>query len=279
MAAIADLSDLINRSTGGNSGTPKNEFFFKNNRVAGAAAPATIAGRPHSLWLYEGIPGAGTVPGTTGVVPTNTQTGAILLDTPGGARETWLTNFWATAITGGTLILYDRILHNGGLNATTTTAQNVGGTMTRYTDGAGNFAFVEIYTIIGTTGTTFTMSYTNEAGISARISPTVVIGGTNFREQTRALFIPLVSGDRGIQAVANVDLLATTGTAGSFGLTVGHPLATCSISVAGISGWRDFVTGLPGLPEIQSGACLSLLWIPVGTTAPEITGGYSKVEA
>ena len=62
MAAIADLSDLINRSTGGNSGTPDNLFFFKRARVAGAAATAPIAGRPASLWTYDGQPSAGTAP-------------------------------------------------------------------------------------------------------------------------------------------------------------------------------------------------------------------------
>jgi hypothetical protein len=41
MAAITDLSDLINRQSGGNSGTPESVFFFKVPRVAGVAATAT----------------------------------------------------------------------------------------------------------------------------------------------------------------------------------------------------------------------------------------------
>jgi hypothetical protein len=165
------------------------------------------------------------------------------------------------------------------MSGTNVAAQTVGGTLSRYTDGLGNFAFVEIYTLIGTTATTFVLSYTNENGVSGRTSVNALIGGTGFREQSRVMFVPLQSGDRGVQAVANFDLVATTGTVGSIGVTIGHPLATLQIGIAGSSGWRDFVTGLPGFPEIKSGACLALLWIPQTTTAADFIGGYSKVEA
>ena len=62
----------------------------------------------------------------------------------------------------GILVLYDRLLHIGGLNATTTAAQTVGGSLSRYTGGAGNQIWVEIYTQIGTTATTITANYTNQ---------------------------------------------------------------------------------------------------------------------
>lgn len=279
MTAIADLSDLINRATGGNSGTPEYVHFYKQARVAGAAAVAVIAGRPHSLWRYEGNPSGASVPGTSGVAIDNGQAAAIKFTSPTGGRQSWLTNFWAGGSAAGTFILYDRLLHNGGLSATTTTAQNVGGTLTRYTDGVGNFAFAEIYTLIGTTATTFTINYTNELGASGRASVAAAIGATSSREVGRIIFVPLNSADRGIRAIASTTVLATTGTAGSFGLTIGHPLAICSVNLSGGSGWRDFATGLPGIPEIVSGACLSLLYIPTATVAPEVHGGYSKVEA
>ena len=47
MAAIANLSDLVNRMTGGNSGTPENIWFHKIARHDGAVVAAVpIAGRP-----------------------------------------------------------------------------------------------------------------------------------------------------------------------------------------------------------------------------------------
>lgn len=278
MSALADLSDLINRATGGNSGTPQNVFFHKVARVAGAAATAPIAGRWASLWTYDGHPAGGSAPGAV-AAPTNATTGALPFVDAGGGRESWLTQTWATGLVAGTLVLYDRLLHISGLSGTTTTAQTVGGTLTRNTGGVGNMAWIEVYTIIGTTGTTVTMEYTNQAGTASRVSTATTIGGTGFREVTRAIMLPLAAGDTGIQAVANVDLLASTGTAGNFGVTVGKPLAYCAIGASGAPGWRDFVTGLPGIPEIEAGACLSLLWSPSTTTAPEVFGGYSIVEA
>jgi hypothetical protein len=278
MAALTDLSDLINRATGGNSGTPQNVFFHKAARIAGAAATATIAGRPASLWLYDGLPGAGVAP-TTVAAPDNTTAGALPFASAGGGRQSWMTQAWATALNAGTLILYDRLLHIGGLSGTVTTAQTVGGTLTRNTGGAGNIVFAEIYTIIGTTSRTITMSYTDQDGNTGQTSTAVLIGATGFREVTRAIMLPLAAGDTGVRAVADVTLSATTGTAGNFGITVGKPIAYMGVGTAGAPGWRDYVTGMPGIPEIEAGACLSLLWYPTTTVAPEIFGGYAIVEA
>lgn len=276
MAAIADLSDLINLSTGGGVAPAQANWFFKSARIGGAAATATIAGRPCSLWRYDGTPGAGAVPGAV-AAPTNATTGALPFTSPGGGRESWLTQAWATGLVGGTLILYDRLLHIGGLSGTTITAQLVGGTLTRHTDGIGNFMMAEIYTAIGATARTVTAIYSNTVP-SSSTTTAVAMGGTGFAEATRAIFLPLASGDLGVTAVTSITLSATTGTAGSFGVTVGHPIAYMGLGAPGAPGWRDFVTGMPGIPKIESGACLSLLWIPATVTAPEILGGYSIVE-
>ena len=87
MAAITDLSDLINRQTGGNSGTPENIFFHKVPRVAGVAATAPIAGRSASLWEYDGMPAKGAVP-TSGAIPDRTTQGAIPFTAAGSIRQT-----------------------------------------------------------------------------------------------------------------------------------------------------------------------------------------------
>jgi hypothetical protein len=285
MAAIASLSDLVNRASGGSSGTPENIWWHKIARHDGAAVTAVpIAGRPYSLWRYDGHPGRGAEP-TTWANPTNATEGGLLQADPGGGRQKWLTQFAACGSATGTLMLYDRLGHNGGLNATTTTAQTFTGTLSRYngTDSVGNIAWYEIYgnttTILGATATTMTMQYTNQAGTDTRVSPAVTIGGTNFREGNQARFIPLAAGDTGIRSVENVDLVASTLTAGNFGITVARPLAYASIDLAGTGGWRDAITGLPGLPEIETDACLALLWIPTSTTAPEVFGCVSSIEA
>ena len=281
MAALTDLSDLINRQTGGNSGTPENVFFHKVPRIAGAAATAPVAGRGLSLWQYDGMPAGGAVP-TTAEIPTRTTTGAIPFATPGGSREKWLIGASVAPLISGVFLLYDRLFHIGGLSGTSTADQTVQGTtptpaLTRNTGGAGNMAWYEVYTAIGTTSTTLTMTYTDQDGNTGATS-TINIGATGFNAATRAQRIPLAAGDSGIRAVEKVRLTASTGTAGNFGITIAQPLAWIPVGAAGVMGWRDYTTGLPGIPAIDPNACLALMVIPSSTTAPELFGGLAFVE-
>jgi hypothetical protein len=281
MAAITDLSDLINRQSGGSNGTPENIFFHKVPRVAGVAATAPIAGRGCSLWTYDGMPASGAVP-TSGAIPDRTTTGAIPFTAPGGSRDKHLIGASVAPLVAGVYLLYDRLFHIGGLSGTSTAAQQIqddpaSPALTRNTGGAGNMAFYEIYTIIGATGTTLTMTYTNQAGTGSRTS-TMNIGATGFREVTRMQRIPLAAGDSGIQAIEQIQLTATTGTLGNFGITIAQPLAWIPVGAGGTMGWRDYTTGLPGIPVIDPNACLSLMFIPASTTAPELFGSLATIE-
>jgi hypothetical protein len=281
MAAITDLSDLINLQTGGNNGNPENIFYHKVPRVSGVAATNPISGRGCSFWTYEGMPTGGAVP-TTGAIPDRGTTGAIPFTPATGGRDKHLINTSITPFISGVYLLYDRLFHIGGLSGTSTAAQTVQGSpaspaLTRNTGGAGNIAFYEIYTIIGTTSTTLTMTYTNQAGTGSRTS-TINIGATSFREVTRMQRIPLAAGDSGIQSIQTVQLNSSTGTAGNFGITIAQPLAWIPVNVAGTMGWRDYTTGLPGIPVIDPDACLALMFIPTAGTAPELTGLLATVE-
>jgi hypothetical protein len=281
MAAITDLSDLINRQSGGNSGTPNNLFYHKVPRVAGVAATAPIIGRGCSLWTYDGMPASGAVP-TVAAIPDRTTTGAIPFTAATGGRDLHLIGTSITPLIAGVFLLYDRLFHIGGLSGTSTAAQSVQGSpaspaLTRNTGGAGNIAWYEIYTIIGSTGTTLTMNYTDDAGNSGQTS-TINIGATNFREVTRAQRIPLAAGDTGIRAINTVQLTATTGTVGNFGITIAQPLAWIPVGAAGTAGWRDYTTGLPGIPVVNPDACLALMFIPAVATAPEVWGCFATIE-
>lgn len=274
MTAFADLSEFVNRSTGGNSGLPELISFFKESRVGGAAAAAPIAGRAISLFEYEGSPAHGAPPGAV-AVPTNTTNGGMKQADPGGAREKWLSASAGVASATGTLIIYDRLLHISGLDATNTATQAVGGALTRYTSGAGNQIWVEIYTQIGATGTTAVVNYTDQAG-GASVSPSFNIGATGLREAQRMIPVPLASGDTGVQGVVNVDLLATTGTAGNFGITVVHPLVVLPIATVAVGSIASFMDG--PFVEIETDACLCLMFIPAGTTVPSFFGNLFMCE-
>jgi len=281
MAALTDLSDLINRQSGGNSGNPNNLFYHKVPRVAGVAATTPIAGRGCSLWTYDGMPEGGAVP-TVAAIPDLTTAGAIPFTAATGGRDLHLIGASITPVTAGVYLLYDRLFHIGGLSGTSTAAQSVQGSpaspaLTRNTGGAGNMAWYEIYTLIGATAAVMTMNYTNQAGTSGQTS-TINIGTTGFREVTRAQRIQLAAGDTGIQAINTVTLSTTTGTAGNFGITIAQPLAWIPVGAAGTAGWRDYTTGLPGIPVIDPDACLALMFIPAAATAPEVWGCIATVE-
>jgi hypothetical protein len=281
MAAITDLSDLINRQSGGNSGTPNNLFYHKVPRVAGVAATAPIAGRGCSLWTYDGMPAGGAVP-TVAAIPDRTTQGALPFVVATGGRDLHLIGASITPVTAGVFLLYDRLFHIGGLSGTSTAAQTVQGSpaspaLTRNTGGAGNIAWYEIYTIVGTSAAVMTMNYTNQAGTSGQTS-TINIGTTGFREVTRAQRIQLAAGDTGIRAINTVTLSTTTGTVGNFGITIAQPLAWIPVGAAGTAGWRDYTTGLPGIPVINPDACLALMFIPAAATAPEVWGSLATIE-
>jgi hypothetical protein len=281
MAALTDLSDLINRLTGGNNGTPETQFWHKLARIGGLTASLPIAGRPASAWRYDGYPAGGAVP-TVGAIPTLATTGALTFTPAGGGREKFLISMGVVSFHAGLFLLYDRLFHIGGLSGTSTAAQSVQGSpaspsLSRNITGEGNIAWAEIYTLIGTSSTTLTMTYTNQAGTGGRTA-TTNIGATDFREVSRVLRIPLAAGDSGIQAVESVQLTATTGTAGNFGITIAQPLAWIPVGAAGTGGWRDYTTGLPGIPAIDPDACLALAYIPAAATAPELWAAATFVE-
>jgi len=284
MGAIADLSDLIHRATGGAGGNPQTLMFHKTPRIGSTTGTTPIAGRPATLWRYSGISsGSGAIPPSGPAVCTRDTNGAISgWDNPAIGKELYLTQAFCTGINSGTLLLYDRLLQCGGLSGSVGGAKTVQGAtptvpLTRYTDGRDNFAFAEIHTQIGVTTSAILMTYKNRFGVT-RTGPSVLFGNTNYREATRAIMLPLAESDYGITSVESVTY-ATTGTAGNISIVIGQPIAYLGISAAGTPTFRDFVSGLPGIPKIQPDACLSLLWIPTIAGLHEITGGLSFVEA
>lgn len=278
MAAFDGINDLINRMSGGNSGTPKQIGFSKDARVGSSAAAATVAARYTTLWQYNGQPSHGAAPGGTVRIPDNTTAGSLLQADPGGGREQWLLGAEGFASAPGVLVLYDRLLDISGFSGTVTTAQTVGGTITRNTGGVGNEIWIDVYTQIGTTGTTATANYTDNAGNSGQTSTAVAIGGTGLREAQRSIPLMLASGDTGAQAVASVTLAATTGTAGDFGVTIRRRLLELSVPASGLLCARSLIREVPSLIKVDAGACLEWIWFAQGTTAPAIGGLLAMVE-
>ena len=270
MTALASLSDVVNRLTGGNSGTPQHIFSFLSGRVQGAAPTVPVIGTLYSLWRHDQTDGAnGSIP-TTAAACNKATVGALPVANPGGGRQQWLLGVEGILNSSGAVVLYDRLLHKGGLSGTVTTAQTVGGTLSRYNTNAtcvGNQIWVEVYTALGSTATTITASYTNQAGTAGRTTRAAAIGGTGRLGQCTLIPLALADGDTGVQAVASVTLAGTTATAGNFGVTIVRPLAFGGSNLAGNVFSRDLITGLPTVPEVLSDACLAWAFLPNAVTA------------
>lgn len=282
MGSLTDLNDLVNRATGGSTGNPEHLWFNKSSRMLGASV--NLAGSiEYSCWMWEGHPGApAATPGGTAVAPTNATDGALKQADPTGGRQKWLTQFANSHAFGiSTYLLYDRLLHISGLSGTVTTAQTVGGALTRYTgtEAVGNQMWVEIYTAIGATARTLTANYTDENSV-AQVSNAVTVGGTTFQDVARMARIPLASGAGfGVSAIADVTLSGSTLVAGDFGITIARPLAYLNILQAG--GGAVPLTYLEQLADIKPGACLALALFAHQAMAPcpSLGGQLSMVEA
>lgn len=280
MTAFNDLSELINRFTGGNSGSPQHIFFWKDARVGGAAATTPIAGRWHSMWEYEGSPSHGVAATSTGAALDNTTQGGLKQTDPSGGRQLWCSGAALAPSQNCSLLIYDRLCHDGGLDGTNTGAQTISFTPpSRYSGAAaaGNMMFLEINTLIGATVRTVTASYTNQAGTAAHTTQAVSIGGTGLREAQRMIPLTLQAGDTGVRDVASVTLSATTGTVGAFGMVIARPLILIPGGV-GSGGLRDLVAGVPSLVEILTDACLAMAFFPQSTNAHQMLGSIHMAE-
>jgi hypothetical protein len=161
--------------------------------------------------------------------------------------------------------MIDLLNISGNMNATLATPQTTGlptAALTRYTSGEGVMAGIVIFTQIGNTITTVTVSYTNQAGTSGRTSTATSFGQTAFRENNIFIPIPLQAGDTGVRSIESVTLAASTGTAGNFGVCLYKPLAM--ISFEDITGQAplDAVSSnciIGSLCEIHPDACLTFL--------------------
>lgn len=256
MGAFTNLDNFVNLMTGGNSGAPENVLFHKimstNGGTLGDFAFNAIM---YSLWRFDGVPNAGSVAGAVAACNKST-TGALQFTNSAGSATKRLVQAFEQSygIDDTCMFVMDRLLACGGLSGTVTTAQTVGGSIGRYTGGAGNQIWVEIQTAVGASTTTITAAYVNENGAS---HTTIArrFGGSPHNVAHVALQLPLQAGDMGVQSVTSVTVTATTGTAGDFAVVIYHPLTF----LVGRGQPQGPFGQLGGLPEVVDDACITFI--------------------
>ena len=248
-----------------------------------ASIASLAAGNFASLWRATGQPGQGAIPAAAAVCD-NTLTGAFQFNQQTAPATSYLA--WAYFNCGNsamTVEFHDRLMHMGGLSGIVTTAQTVGidisaNLATSNLDarkGDANYSdvqwWLEWYTATGATAVTATVNVTYNDNTTGSLS--VALAATRPASQMIPLngFIPAAGAGKYIKAVTSVQLSATTGTAGSFGVTATRLRSVCPVNLANKSEIFDWAQ--LGLPNVPNSACLMMVALTSTTSTGTIRGG------
>lgn len=171
-----------------------------------------------------------------------------------------------------TLLLCDYLLYYPFIDMDSTDPQDLTNTVTlpRHTSGDGVQAFLVAQGAY-TGGASFTLNYTNQAGVAGRttvasssnsgtFAGSLVTSGAVGVAGARGPFVTLQAGDTGIRSVEQVTFLAPNG--GIAALVLCRPLATLMLREITAPSERDFVTEMTALPRVVDGAYLNFLALP-----------------
>ena len=237
-----------------------------------------------SLWRATGQPGQGAIPAATAVCNNNT------LGTINFAQQTLPARSYgaylelATGNAAMTLELHDRLAHMGGLSGTLATAQTVNLDLSTLlaTDnlserkGDADYSdvqwWLEWYTATGATVVTATVAVTYNDGTTGNLTAQSLAAT---RPASHAItlnsLIPAAQSGKFIRGVVSVTLSATTGTAGSFGVTATRPRMAISSPIANfksISDWAQL-----GVPEIYNSSAVFPMVLTPTTSSGTVRGG------
>lgn len=175
------------------------------------------------------------------------------------------------------MILCDYLLFYPFVDEGSTDEQPMDNTqaLTRYVTGEG--VQVMAVSVAGRTGgQTFRFTYTNSAGVSGRVSQTVIqntaaangniVSSQNANNLARGPFVPLQQGDTGVRSIESVQMISGPDV-GLFSLVLVKPLAQMSIRGIDAPVEVNYFTDFGQLPVIADDAYLNFLALPRGTLA------------
>ena len=252
-----------------------------------ASLANAAAGQFHSLWRATGQPGQAAIP-VAAARCTNALLGALQFTQQVAPATSYLAILEGLCSNNATTLeIHDRLMHMGGLNGTLATAQTV------YLDlnanlasdnidarkGDANFSdvtwWLEWYTDTGGTAVTATVNVTYNDDTSGNLTA-ISLAATRRASQMIPLngSIPAAASGKYIRGVNTVTLSATTGGAGSFGVTATRYRAALYQPLANARFTADWA-GL-GLPSIPNSACLMLVQL-AGTTSTGAVRASGKI--
>lgn len=253
-----------------------------NNRIMWdkGSLSTQVVGQYASLWRATGVPAQGAIPGAAAYC-TKALTGAIGFDNQTAPVTSYLAFHTFLSGTANTnLEIHDRLAHMGGLNGTLLTAQtvgidlstiNAGGPVPAARLGDSNYSdvqwFLEWYTATGATASNATVAVTYDDGSTGNLA-LIAVGGSIAASGARQLIAS--SNGRFIRAVNTVTLSASTGTAGSFGVTATRQRASMAVPLA--NKIEVFDWAVLGLPEIPNDSCLFGMMVCSASSTGSVRG-------
>ncbi len=238
------------------------------------ATLTAVAAFIYSTWRSTGpFPLQGAIPGAAAICTKALQGALVNFTNPTSPAKTYLDVLDVGSTVAGAHVIYDRLAHMGGLSGTVTTAQTVN--LTLPTDpnrcdqaGAGVEWYLEWYTATGSTAVTATITYTDQNGNTGNTTtlslPASVPVGRCYLIGSNGL----AAGDTSIKSIQSVQLSATTGTAGSFGVTARRRIASMVTLSAGVAEPKQQSLLIP----IPDDACLEIVNECTTTSTGNITG-------
>lgn len=248
----------------------------------GQSGTYTVA-RWYSQWPLAGVPGAGTYSGSAGGAALSSTgglvTGQIPHTDPGAGLSAYLARVAMFTSSSGCLLVCDRLWHNGGLSATSTSPQTVNSVafpardQNGQTNGLGVMIGVELSAASTGNGTSISVSYTNSAGVASR---TATNYDPTYSSPPQGGFFRLFlqAGDQGVQSIQTVTW-GSTWTTGTFNLVAYRVLAAMA-TVAGV-GISENVQSL-ALPQLFNGTVPYLMFTPNVTGNMGISGTYTETQ-
>ena len=241
-------------------------------RMFKSASRTSIAAAWFSVFDLAGNPGAGTLAGSStaaGVVPDDTTAGAPSITTFGGGATGYLAQVDFGSTVACRLKIFDMLFKAGAyaFNANTTLAAqpSYSGRVPGGTDFTDTQIWIEAVTAF-TGNLSVAVTYTNQAGTTARTTGTVALGTAP--TVGRMIQLPLAAGDTGVQKIESV--VATVSTVGTFNVLVLRPLWSGRCRLANDGDVHDLAK--TAMPQLFDTSCI-IMAVNADSTAtgiPEI---------
>lgn len=229
-------------------------------------------GKILDLFTVTGFPGAGTNSSTlAGAILNSATTGALSFSSAASGSNLYIANNISSSVVATTefssgnilpsnetvvVHVFDRVWHNGGILATTTTRQSwTPPALTRYTTGEGlSLWYLQQSSGSGTTTANYTLEYTNQAGSSSSVVITLRHGTDGISSPGDIFPLGLNSADTGIRAL-NASTCSTSTGSGTYGFFIAKYLGFFISTPNSIA--KSATSFLQSMPNINDNACIT----------------------